>query len=220
MQDAFYPLLGYAIGKVVGGDIPLITGLEDMRTKPRMADLKAFGAAFATTASAAMFHMNGVTPEAGKYLREGLERVVLTEESLKSALRDLTTATDETVGLVSLGNPHFSLEEFASLRDLCASRHKAPRVQMIITTNREVYTNACKAGYVTTIESFGAEILTDTCWCMIPESIIASGVKNLMTNSAKYAHYAPGIVHRGVHFGSLGGCVDAAETGRVGLKLN
>lgn len=31
-----------------------------------------------------------------------------------------------------------------------------------------------------------------------------------MTNSGKYAHYAPGLVGRGVHFASLAACVDAA----------
>jgi predicted aconitase len=162
-----------------------------------------------------MFHVAGVTPEAGRHSPAGLKRVALNEDSLRSALSELTTATDHTVGLVSLGNPHFSIEEFAYLSQLCAGRHKGGGVQMIITTNREVYTQACAAGEVSILESFGAEILTDTCWCMIPEEIIDGSVRNLMTNSAKYAHYAPGIVHRGVHFGSLRDCVHAAETGRI-----
>ncbi|KAL4866730.1 hypothetical protein BDV12DRAFT_198948 [Aspergillus spectabilis] len=208
MQDAFWPLLGYAVGKVAGGSIPLITGLEGIKPQPTISDLKAFGAAFATTASAAMFHIAGVTLEAGRHSPAGLKPVALNEDSLRSALRELTTATDDTVGLVSLGNPHFSLEEFARLSDLCTDRHRADGVQIIITTNRKVYAQACAAGYVSILESFGADILTDTCWCMIPEEIIDGSVRNLMTNSAKYAHYAPGIVHRGVHFGSLGDCLE------------
>ena len=31
-----------------------------------------------------------------------------------------------------------------------------------------------------------------------------------MTNSGKYAHYAPGLVGRKVHFASIKECVDAA----------
>ena len=33
-------------------------------------------------------------------------------------------------------------------------------------------------------------------------------------NSAKYAHYAPGLVNRLVRFDSMAGCVEAARTGR------
>ncbi|OJJ05045.1 hypothetical protein ASPVEDRAFT_55075 [Aspergillus versicolor CBS 583.65] len=215
MEDAFWPLLGYAVGKVVGGGIPLITGLEGMKSKVTMADLKGFGAAFATTASAPMFHIAGVTPEAAQFYPAGLPRIRLTETNLRAALDGLTTASDKTVGLISLGNPHFSLEEFARLSELCDGKRKVSSVQMMITTNREVYGHACTAGYTKILEAFGAEIVTDTCWCMISESAIKADVVNLMTNSAKYAHYAPGIVHRGVHFGSLKDCVTAAEMGRV-----
>ncbi|KAL4813767.1 hypothetical protein BDW67DRAFT_102275 [Aspergillus spinulosporus] len=213
LEDAFYPLLGYAVGKVVAGDIPLITGLEP--TNPTRSDLKAFSAAFATTASAPMFHIAGITPEAKQFAPAGLKRVRLADDNLLSALNGLTTAADDSVGLVSLGNPHFSLEEFARLSELCTGRRRADAVQVIVTTNRQVYGQACAAGHVGTIEAFGAQILTDTCWCMISESVMDSSVANLMTNSAKYAHYAPGIVRRGVHFGSLRDCVAAAETGRA-----
>lgn len=215
MEDAFWPLLGYAVGKVVGGGIPLITGLEGMKEKVTMSDLKGFGAAFATTASAPMFHIVGVTPEAAQFYPGGLPRIELTKTKLRDALDELTTASDGTVGLISLGNPHFSLEEFARLSELCDGRRKASSVQMIITTNRQVYDQACAAEHTNRVEAFGAEIITDTCWCMISESAIREDVVNLMTNSAKYAHYAPGIVHRGVHFGSLKDCVTAAENGRV-----
>ncbi|KAL5050954.1 hypothetical protein BDW71DRAFT_80836 [Aspergillus fruticulosus] len=218
LEDAFYPLLGYAVGKVAAGDIPLITGLES--TNPTRSDLKAFSAAFATTASAPMFHIAGITPEAAQFSPTGLKRIRLADDNLLSALNGLTTAADDSVGLVSLGNPHFSLEEFARLSELCTGRRKAESVQVIITTNRQVYVQACAAGHVSVIEAFGAQILTDTCWCMMSETVMDSSVLNLMTNSAKYAHYAPGIVRRGVHFGSLRDCVAAAETGRVEYDLN
>ncbi|KAL2819583.1 hypothetical protein BDW59DRAFT_181652 [Aspergillus cavernicola] len=218
LEDAFYPLLGYTIGKIVGRCIPLVTGLEAVQPRPTRSDLKAFCAAFATTSSAPMCHIAGVTPEASQFNPVGLKRIPCNEENIRSALNELTTATDDTVGLVSLGNPHFSLEEFTHLSRLCDGHHKAESVQMIITTNRQVYAAACIAGYVSIVEAFGANILTDTCWCMLGESIVDSTVRNLMTNSAKYAHYAPGIVHRGVHFGTLSECVTAAERGKVGQE--
>lgn len=36
-----------------------------------------------------------------------------------------------------------------------------------------------------------------------------------MTNSGKYAHYAPGLVGRRVRFGSMAACVEAACSGRA-----
>ena len=36
-----------------------------------------------------------------------------------------------------------------------------------------------------------------------------------MTNSAKYAHYGPGLSGRRMRFGSLADCVEAACTGKA-----
>ena len=36
-----------------------------------------------------------------------------------------------------------------------------------------------------------------------------------MTNSGKFAHYAPGNTGYGVVFGSLADCVESAVTGRI-----
>jgi len=40
-------------------------------------------------------------------------------------------------------------------------------------------------------------------------------VQTLMTNSGKYAHYAPGLVGRAVRFDSMAACVEAACTGKA-----
>jgi predicted aconitase len=114
------------------------------------------------------------------------------------------------VDVVSLGNPHFSLSEFAHLAQLCRGRHKHPDVVVAITCGRAVLEQSREAGYIAVIETFGATLVTDTCWCMLGEPVIPLAAKNLMTNSGKYAHYAPGLVGRKVHFASLAECVNAA----------
>lgn len=53
----------------------------------------------------------------------------------------------------------------------------------------------------------------NTCWYLAEEPVIPLDAKNLMTNSAKYAHYGPDTTKRGIHFGSLKACVDAAVYG-------
>ncbi|KAH8423423.1 uncharacterized protein LDX57_001184 [Aspergillus melleus] len=214
IDDSFYPVIGYLIGKVAQHRIPLVCGVEHL--SPHRIDLKAFSAAFATTSSAAIFHMRGVTPEAGQFasMESHLPRFEITASEILECRRALNSATDPSVGLVSLGNPHFAIEEFKRLSHLTVSRQKCPSVEFIVTTSRSTYEQASAAGIIATLEGFGATIITDTCWCMLGEPVVPKSARNIMTNSGKYAHYAPGMVNRGVHFGSLAQCVNAACTGQ------
>ncbi|POA18704.1 hypothetical protein C1886_15340 [Pseudomonas sp. FW300-N1A1] len=222
LDDAFYPLLGYHIGGLAGSRIPLVLGLEQ-RT-PDLDDLKAFGAAFATTSAAPLFHIAGVTPEAMDPAQVldpqavlPLQRIRL--EDLLVSWRELNSARDSRVDVVSLGNPHFSLSEFARLARLCRGRRKHPQVVLAITCGRAVLEQARAAGHIAVIEAFGATLVTDTCWCMLGEPVIPPAATTLMTNSGKYAHYAPGLVGRKVHFASLTECVDAACSATASGRL-
>ena len=222
LDDAFYPLLGYHIGALAGSRVPLVLGLE--KRKPSLDDLKAFGAAFATTSAAPLFHIAGVTPEAidpAQVLDAGtripVEKIRL--QDLMLSWRELNSARDPRVDVVSLGNPHFSLGEFAHLARLCRGRHKHPDVVLAITCGRAVLEQAREAGHIAVIEAFGATLVTDTCWCMLGEPVIPPAATTLMTNSGKYAHYAPGLVGRKVHFASLAECVDAACSATASGRL-
>jgi predicted aconitase/predicted aconitase with swiveling domain len=213
LDDAFYPLLGYHIGALAGSRVPLVLGLENR--KPTLDDLKAFGAAFATTSAAPLFHIAGVTPEAidpANVVEPNVELPVekIRLKDLLVSWRELNSARDHRVDVVSLGNPHFSLSEFAHLAKLCRGRHKHPEVVLAITCGRAVLEQAREAGHIAVIEAFGATLVTDTCWCMLGEPVIPPAATTLMTNSGKYAHYAPGLVGRKVHFASLAECVDTA----------
>jgi predicted aconitase/predicted aconitase with swiveling domain len=220
-DDSFYPLLGYHVGLLVGWDIPVLTGLASPR--PSRDDLKAFSAAFATTSGAPMFHIAGVTPEA-KTLDQALggkapqRRILLTREDLLRSWHELNTARDPAVELVSLGNPHFSLEELAKTAELCRGRSAAPGVALVITCGRDIYRRAEQAGLVAALEDFGANILNDTCWCMIFEPMLPAETRRLMTNSAKFAHYGPGITRRDMHFAGLEACIAAACSGTTSRK--
>ncbi|MEC4168046.1 MULTISPECIES: aconitase X [unclassified Pseudomonas] len=224
LDDAFYPLLGYHIGALAGSHIPLVSGLEHHH--PDRDDLKAFGAAFATTSAAPLFHIAGVTPEAlnpAQVLDQDLAVIKINVQDLLLSWQELNSARDSRVDVVSLGNPHFSLTEFAHLARLCQGRHRHPDVVLAITCGRAVLEQARNAGHIAVLEAFGVTLVTDTCWCMLGEPVIPPSARNLMTNSGKYAHYAPGLVGRKVHFASLAECVDAAcsatASGRLPLWL-
>jgi len=221
-DDSFYPLLGYHIGKIATNEIPIVCGLE--RLPITHDDLKAFAAAFATTSAVAMFHILGITPEA-MTIEDAVgatgepRRATVTIEELKATWHELNTATSADVGLVSLGNPHFSLTECERLANLCAGMKKSEGVAMIVTCGRDVYEKAKTAGHVQRIADFGGTFMNDTCWCFIGEPIVARKVRNILTNSGKYAHYGPAAVDRGFHFGSLDRCVRAARDGFVETAL-
>lgn len=222
LDDAFYPLLGYHIGALAGSRIPLVRGLENR--KPSLDDLKAFGAAFATTSAAPLFHIAGITPEAIDPEQVLEMEVSIPVETIRLndllvSWRELNSARDSRVDVVSLGNPHFSLSEFAHLARLCLGRHKHPDVVLAITCGRAVLEQAREAGHIAVIEAFGATLVTDTCWCMLGEPVIPPGATTLMTNSGKYAHYAPGLVGRKVHFASLAECVDTACSATASGRL-
>ncbi|MEO8387960.1 aconitase family protein [Polaromonas sp.] len=216
LDDAFYPLLGYWVGLLTGHRIPVICGLES--ASPSRDELKAFSAAFATTSSAPMFHIAGVTPEApdtesalGGVPPEAEHHITVDE--LDKAWHGLNSASDARVDLVALGNPHFSVSECAALARLCRGRTRRRATALVLTTSRAVHADATRNGDIAVLEAFGVNILTDTCWCMLDEPIVSPLARVIMTNSGKYAHYAPGLTGRQVHFGSLADCVEAACTG-------
>ena len=222
LDDAFYPLLGYHVGALAGTRIPLVQGLEQQA--PDLDDLKAFGAAFATTSAAPMFHIAGVTPEALAPTQVLDVDTALPEEQIQlqdllRSWRELNSATNAHVDIVSLGNPHFSLSEFAHLARLCSGRSKHATTVLAITCGRAVLEQARAAGHIAEIERFGATLVTDTCWCMLGEPVIPPGATTLMTNSGKFAHYAPGLVGRTVHFANLAECVEAACSGTASGRL-
>ncbi|KXT06206.1 hypothetical protein AC578_1393 [Pseudocercospora eumusae] len=215
-DDSFYPLLGYRVGQLSGSRIPLVLGLES--DSPTISDLKAFGAAFATTSSASMFHIRGVTADrqASDSASVHFKARCISLHELQSSWNTLNSAEDANVSLVALGNPHFSFEEFQYLDKLISGTNdeKCGSVDLMITTSRQVFEKVTNAGIADRLMEFGATIIIDTCWCMITEPVIRPTSGNIMTNSAKYAHYAPGITSRHVHFGSLAECVEACTTGR------
>ncbi|KAH7039483.1 hypothetical protein B0J12DRAFT_630636 [Macrophomina phaseolina] len=216
--DAVWPLLGHVVGDVAAERIPVVEGLEGVEVVTR-DDLKAFGAAFATTSSAPMFHVAGVTPEALSeadlewHCAAAVESVSVTSMDLAACWKELDRGLSEKVDLISLGNPHFSCDEMAKLAALCNGRKKSEKVEVIVTCGRETYMRATKDGYVDALADFGVQVLTDTCWCMIAEPVIPIHTQTIMTNSAKYAHYGAGLSGRQMRFGSMAQCVDTACSG-------
>lgn len=223
-DDTLFPLLGYIVGDITGERVPIVTGLEKQKEKVTIEDLKAFGAAFATTSSAPMFHIAGITMEASTaadiktQLSNTFKTTIKPSDLARQWCRFNACEENEThtpIDLVSLGSPHFSYDEIVTLASLVKGRKKSKNLTLVITCNRDAYSKACKKGYTSVVEEFGAQILTDTCWCMVQEPVVPAHARTILTNSAKYAHYGPGLTGRQVRFGGLSDCVNAACEGHA-----
>ncbi len=209
-DDAFWPLLGWRVGQAAPDRIPRLLGLED--TAPSDDDLRALCAAFGTTSAAPMLHIAGVTPEGDRTAAEHADRISIGRADLARAWQTLNTGGGD-IDLVSLGSPHFSLAETRTFAGLLAGQTCESSVTVIVTLGRETLAAARSEGLVSELEAAGVRVIPDLCWCSISEPVFPPAARNLMTNSGKYAHYAPGLCGRDVRFGSLADCAAAAVSG-------
>ncbi|MDW4549059.1 aconitase family protein [Defluviimonas sp. D31] len=211
-DDALWPMLGYLAGKLAPDRIPLLTGLEG--THPSEDDLKALCAAFGTTSAAPMLHVAGITPEAGLAPAPGADEARITRADLARTWAQFNAGPPE-VDLVAFGSPHFSAAECRKLADLVVGHHCHPGTAAIVTLGRDTLAATRADGTLARLEAAGIRIVPDLCWCSISEPVFPPAARTLMTNSGKYAHYAPALSGRAVRFGSLADCVAAALTGRA-----
>lgn len=214
-DDSFYPILGHLLGKAAGDGIPVIEGFH---VRPAEDQLKALGAAAASSGSVALFHMVGITPEAptaqAAFQGRTPERTVeVTMNDLRAARRELTSADGDELDMVVLGSPHFSLAEFKHLAPLIHGRRKHPGVEFLVTTSRAMAALARKAGLLEPFETFGGRLTVDT--CILASPMLPPEIRRLMTNSAKYAYYAPGLLRTQIVFGSTQDCVRSAVAGHI-----
>jgi predicted aconitase len=114
-----------------------------------------------------------------------------------------------------LGSPHFSFSEtsrFAALMEGCKC---TPATACIITLSRETEQRLDCEGVIEVLDAAGVIVLRDLCWCSISEPVFPPEARHLVTNSGKYAHYAPGLSGRTVRFASLADCARAAVEGHL-----
>ncbi len=214
-SDALFPVLGLVLGRRAGSSVAAIDGLAPGQPEDR---LKALGAAAASSGSVAMFHVVGSTPEAptldaalGGRSPEAVELVTLAD--LRAARDALSTAIDDRLGAVSLGTPHASPRELEAYAAMLGERRVADGVELLISTGRDVLEAAERHGVAQRLRQAGAELLVDTCSYIAPVLRRTDGA--VMTDSAKWAYYAPGNVGARVFLASTAECIRSAVAGRI-----
>ena len=215
-DDSLWPLVGWLTGRLAADRVPLIRGLDHLG--PTQDDLRALCAAFGTTSGSPMLHVAGVTPEANLAPVEGASHRCITGADLASAWQALNTGP-EGVDLVAIGSPHASFDEARQFADMIDGRSQHAGTEVILTIGRDVMEQARVAGVIDRLEASGVTVMPDLCWCSITEPVFPPDARNLMTNSGKYAHYAPGLSGRTVRFGSLRDCAETAVSGVASKQL-
>lgn len=216
-EDALAVATGYIVGERAGAAVAIVTGLPKTISED---SLKALGATAASTGSTSLFHAVGITPEAPRAVAAcgGRDATVVetavTHGDIARALSCLTTVADRApIRAVALGTPHFSLAEFARLMPLLDGFRCAPGVDIYVNLARDTYAELDARGWRNRLESLGFTLVVDTC------TYVTAVMRDLdgpvMTNSGKWAHYAPGNLGVDVAFGTLAECIASAASGRV-----
>ncbi len=213
-RDVAYQVIGHHIGRRAGSRVPVIVGLPDHTSEDR---LKAIGSAGASTGPLAMFHAVGSTPEANTMQEatggRSLPTEVITAAHLRACRDELCTSESDQLGAMCLGTPHYSITEFERLVDVLDGRRVHDGVHAYVSTGRDIVLELGLRGWDTILADAGVQIVADTCTYITPVMAAFDGAA--MTDSGKWAYYAPGNLGLEVIFGSLEDCVESAVAGRV-----
>ena len=209
--DVLYPVLGHLLGRIAGNEVAAIEGLQLGTSEAR---LKALGAAAASSGAVGLFHAIGVTPEAptrDAVVAEQARDVVITRGDLRAARDELSSVREGAeIAAVSVGTPHASAAELRRLTDLVDGEDL--QVPFYVNTGR-TQLELGGGTLASSLAAAGVTVVTDTCTYVTP---VMRGVRRpVMTDSAKWAWYAPSNLGYDVALGSLEECVRSAVAGRV-----
>jgi predicted aconitase len=193
---ARYGALGYHTGKLVGNKIPFFRGIT-----PNHDQLKALGAAMAATGAVALYHVNGVTPEAKKnqFNISSLEVISIGSADIEQLYSDIP------VDAVAVGCPHCSPDELIEIARLLNGKTVTKPLyifaaQGVIGNNRMT---------VDKIEKSGARVYADTCMVVSP---VMEQYPAIMVNSGKALAYVPDMCGAVARIGSTEECVAVATS--------
>lgn len=197
-EEVEYGALGIFLGKLLKDKVPIIKGLRDVSGEK----LKQLGAALASTGMTNMFHYKD------EVNRENLEKITVEARDIRKTIEESTTDPSGKPDLIFVGCPHCSINEIKHVADHVGSRKIKNNVEFWVCTSRFIKEKA--AEHVQKIEKSGAKVLTDTCAVVTWTEKL--GIKTIMTNSAKTAHYAPTLNKARTILAPLRECLKTALT--------
>ncbi|MBN1486772.1 MAG: aconitase X catalytic domain-containing protein [Anaerolineae bacterium] len=201
-----YSALGALVGQQAGKQIPYFVGLPLEPGSPlALEKLKALGAAMAATGAVALYHVEGITPEArnAPMLATAHQTLVIDDYRPGYALLSDPVAK---IDLIWVGCPHSSLAEIAWVAEALAGRKLT--IPLWVTCARPVKELALQKGLVDIIESAGGQVFSDACMSIAP--VKSLGFNAVATPSAKAAFYLRNLAGVLARFCSLERCIETA----------
>ncbi len=191
-----FSCLGYLVGKLAPDARPLFDGIRSGDT----SCLKALSAGLATSGGIYIFHSRKW------YLGDtkGLERIEITPRELKEVLEEFSSV--EEPDAVLMGCPHLSLEELQQVANVLKGRKVAKKLWLF--TSRAVLEEAERKGVAQLIAKSGAKIFCDT--CMVVSPVEEMGIRSVLTNSCKAAHYLRSLAKVEVSLADAFRCVEVS----------
>jgi len=156
----------------------------------------------AASGAVALFHVEGITPEARifEYDVGSLEVLSVEPEEILSLMNRIP------VDAVALGCPHCSPEELTEIAGLLEGRRVTR--PLYIFASRKVIEKSTEA--VACIERYGGRVFADTCMVVSP-ALEQYGA--IMVNSGKALAYVPNMCGAAVRIGTTEECINSATEG-------
>jgi predicted aconitase len=196
-NETEYGALGIHLGKLLRDEIPVIQGLERHKDK-----LKQLCAAIATTGMTNMFQMSS-------NISKVTEKINVEAKDLKHTIEELSTGQDKKPDLVFIGCPHCSINEMRTIAQTVKGKKVKPGIEFWVCTSCHI-SEATKDS-VKQIEKTGGHVLTGVCTVVsFTENL---GIRNIMTNSAKTAYYAPTLSKAEATLAPVNRCLKTALKG-------
>lgn len=202
-------IIGKALAEDGAGGIPYLQNVEPPEGGRRDAWLKALGASMAAFGSTALFHIDGVTPEAkrsGQELLKAAKRETVID-SLDEGRQSLHRGGGK-IDVVAVGCPHASLEDIAYIHGLLKRRQA--KIPLWIFTS-EAVRRQIEPDRLASLKSSGVKVVADTCIVVAPLKDI--GIENVAIDSAKSACYLPSHQRVGLYYASTEELVETAVRG-------
>jgi predicted aconitase len=195
LDQVDYSLLGQSVGAAVGSRVPLFRGIA-----PSIDELKSLAAAMAAAGSVALFHVEGITPEAGAFDLHMVERMTVGGRDLEAARDRVDTGRDPE--LIALGCPHLSVQEIRDLAARLSPRRRKGDTEVWFCTSR--HTAAQCPREVEVLGRFG-KVVCDTCMVVTP---IEERFHTTATNSGKACSYLPTLCSQKVAYRTTEGLLE------------
>ena len=207
LSDLDYNTIGIILGKTMGNRIPALYGIPQSVSND---NLKYMGASAASSGSIALYHINGVTPEA--ILQDPFQgnkpedEFVITRQMLDETADSMTTKPAGEPELVVTGCPHSSASEVFKIGKLMEGKKIKTGKGFWIFTTYETDGLLRRMGVVQKLQEAGVRMMVSTCLVISP---LVGNYKTLMTDSGKFASYLPSEHNVELIYTSIEECVKA-----------